>query len=126
MSYFRIVIITSIAVAATAAALSVRFDRFSHVGGIIGTSVSAAFLIVLALINVYILYKLVKQIKGVLRKGSEEESGDLLDISGAGCLFQLFRGVFKVVDRPWKMYPLGVLCMWHAHSSTKDTLLMYV
>jgi len=112
-------------VAATAAALSGRFDRFSYVGGTIGTSVSAAFLIVLALINAYILYKLVKQMMDVIRRGSEPGSGDLLNISGAGCLFQLFRGVFKVVDRPWKMYPLGVLCMWRIHSSTKDTLLMY-
>lgn len=98
--------------AATAAALSDRFNRFSHVGGIIGTSVSAAFLFVLALINVYILYRLITQMKVMLREGTEEEtSGDLLKISGAGCLFQVFKGIFKVVDRPWKMYPLGVLCM---------------
>lgn len=87
---------------------------------------SAVFLIVLALINAYILSKLMKQMDEILRRGTEEEGSDLLDISGAGCLFQLFRGVFKVVDRPWKMYPLGVLCMWHSHSSRKDTLLIYV
>ncbi|KAF8423641.1 high-affinity nickel-transport protein-domain-containing protein [Tirmania nivea] len=74
LGHSTIVIITSIAVAATAAALSDRFDKFS-----------------------------------LLRKGGEREIGDLLDIPGAGCLFQLFRGIFKVVDRPWKMYPLGVL-----------------
>lgn len=109
--------------AATAAALSGQFGRFSHVGGIIGTSVSAAFLIVLALINAYILYKLVKQMKGLLRKGSEEESGDLLDISGAGCLFQLLRGVVKVVDRPWKMYPLGILFGLGFDTSSEIALL---
>lgn len=74
---------------------------------------SAAFLIVLAIINAYILYKLVKQMKKLLREGDGEEDDDLLDLSGGGCLFQVFRGVFKIVDRPWKMYPLGVLCVWN-------------
>lgn len=94
----RIVIITSIVVAATAAAVSDRFDSFSTVGGIIGTSVSAAFLILLGLMNAYILYKLIKQMQKVfsLPEGHEDEAWK---IEGGGILFSVLKKMFKLIDR---------------------------
>ena len=94
----RIVIITSIAVAATAAAVSVRFDTFAQVGGIIGTSVSAAFLIILGVMNFYILLKLIRQMRILINAplGREEDG---FRIEGAGCLFWMFRRMFKLIDR---------------------------
>lgn len=85
-------------VAATAAAISTRFDSFSTVGGIIGTSVSAAFLIVLGLMNAYILYKLIRQLKKVLRlpEGQEDE---IWKIEGGGILFSILKKMFKLIDR---------------------------
>lgn len=100
-----IVIITSIVVAATAAAVSERFDSFSTVGGIIGTSVSAAFLILLGLMNAYILYKLVKQMEKVfnLPEGHEDEAWK---IEGGGILFSVLKKMFKLIDRYvlWSIY----------------------
>lgn len=96
-----IVIVTSIVVAATAAAVSERFDTFSRVGGIIGTSISAAFLIILGLMNLYILYKLVKQLKKLL--ASDESEDAAFKLEGAGCLMAVFRWAFKIVDRYAKM-----------------------
>lgn len=101
----RIVIITSIVVAATAAAVSDRFDSFSTVGGIIGTSVSAAFLILLGLMNAYILYKLIKQMQKVfsLPEGHEDEAWK---IEGGGVLFSVLKKMFKLIDRYvlWSSY----------------------
>ncbi|KAI4232795.1 MAG: hypothetical protein L6R40_007287 [Gallowayella cf. fulva] len=67
-----IVIVTSIVVAATAAAVSSKFGTFSRVGGIIGTSVSAGVLILLGLANTYILWKLIKQLKSYLSRPVDE------------------------------------------------------
>lgn len=91
-------IITSIVVAATAAAVSSRFDSFSTVGGIIGTSVSAAFLILLGIMNAYILYKLYKQMQKVLNlpEGQEDEAWK---IEGGGVLFSILKRMFKLIDR---------------------------
>lgn len=91
-------IITSIVVAATAAAVSSRFDSFSNIGGIIGSSVSAAFLILLGLMNGYILYKLIKQMQKVLalREGEEDEAWK---IEGGGPLFSILKKMFKIIDR---------------------------
>lgn len=47
--------------------------------------------------NVYILYKLVQQLRRAIAKvpGDEEQ----YKIQGGGFLFQLFKKVFKIVDR---------------------------
>lgn len=36
-------------------------------------------------------------------------AGQPLTLEGAGFLANVFRKLFRLVDRPWKMYPLGVL-----------------
>lgn len=136
-----IVIITSIVVAATAAAVSSRFDSFSTVGGIIGSSVSAAFLILLGLMNGYILFKLIKQMQKVfsLAEGQEDEAWK---IEGGGILFSILKKMFKLIDRyvlgqhnlpttsgtdhktsPWKMYPLGILFGLGFDTSSEIALL---
>ncbi|OTB06792.1 hypothetical protein M426DRAFT_318503 [Hypoxylon sp. CI-4A] len=119
LGHSTIVIITCIVVAATSGALRDRFDNFQYVGGIIGTSVSAAFLILLCLGNGWVLYRLVRRLRGVLREPNphhpeeadedEDQAAANLQLEGAGFLSNVFRKLFRIVDRPWKMYPLGVL-----------------
>ncbi|KAL4925050.1 uncharacterized protein BDV17DRAFT_284257 [Aspergillus undulatus] len=122
LGHSTIVIITSIVVAATAAAVSSRFDRFSTVGGIIGTSVSAAFLILLGIMNAYILYKLYMQLQKVLDlpEGREDEAWR---IEGGGVLFGVLKRMFRLIDRPWKMYPLGILFGLGFDTSSEIALL---
>ncbi|KAI1127624.1 high-affinity nickel-transport protein-domain-containing protein [Nemania abortiva] len=122
LGHSTIVIITCIVVAATAGALRERFDRFQYVGGIIGTSVSAAVLIILCLGNGWVLYRLVSKLRRVLREPDPHGVGDDeiearnddqavrdLQLDGPGFMANLLRKFFRVIDRPWKMYPLGVL-----------------
>lgn len=88
---------TSVVVAATASAISDEFGSFGKIGGIIGTSVSAAFLIILGLLNMYICYKLVVRMKKLIRAAPDEEQK--FEIHGAGCLFMLLKKMFKLIDR---------------------------
>lgn len=108
LGHSTIVIITSLVVAGTAAAVSDKFGNFEKVGGIIGTSVSAAFLLLLGIMNMYIVYKLLVQMNKMVASepGSSHED---FKLQGGGCLFSLLQKLFKLIDRPWKMYPLGVL-----------------
>ena len=59
---------------------------------------SAAFLILLGLMNGYILYKLIQQMRKVLRlpQGYEDEAWK---IEGGGILFAIFKKMFKLIDR---------------------------
>ncbi|KAJ5178987.1 hypothetical protein N7492_002197 [Penicillium capsulatum] len=122
LGHSTIVIITSIVVAATAAAVSSRFDKFSTIGGIIGSSVSAAFLILLGLMNGYILFKLIRQMQKVFRlpAGQEDEAWK---IEGGGVLFSVLKKMFKLINRPWKMYPLGILFGLGFDTSSEIALL---
>lgn len=131
LGHSTIVILTCIVVAATSGALRDRFDNFAYIGGIIGTSVSAAFLILLCLGNGWVLYRLIKRLRKVLREQptdaeqqrrrqqrdedpdedavDEDHAASNLQLEGPGFLASIFRNLFRIVDRPWKMYPLGVL-----------------
>ncbi|CZS97784.1 hypothetical protein WAI453_008829 [Rhynchosporium graminicola] len=122
LGHSTIVVITSIVVAATAAAVSDRFGSFSQVGGIIGTSVSAAFLIILSMLNMWILWKLCVQLKTIVEQG-EEMTPDPWDSAGGGPLFRICKRLFKFIDRPWKMYPLGILFGLGFDTSSEVALL---
>lgn len=72
--------------------------------------------------NGYILYKLIKQMQKVfnLPEGQEDEAWK---IEGGGFLFSILKKMFKLIDRPWKMYPLGVLFGLGFDTSSEIALL---
>lgn len=122
LGHSTIVVITCIVVAATSGALRERFDGFQRIGNIIGTSISAAFLLILCAANSWVLYRLVSRLRVLLREQrlrvsdgdnavmeQEDTAAGQLSLEGAGFLANVFRKCFRIVDRPWKMYPLGVL-----------------
>ncbi|KAK0325444.1 hypothetical protein LTR82_003727 [Friedmanniomyces endolithicus] len=122
LSHLTIVIATCIIVAASSAAISDRFGAFSDVGGIIGGSVSAGVLILFGVINGWILYKLVEQLRRAISVPVGQQSLDF-NFEGGGCMMQVLRKMFKLVDKPWKMYPLGVLFGLGFDTSSEIALL---
>lgn len=123
LGHSTIVVITSIVVAATASAVSKKFDSFSHVGGIIGSAVSASFLLLLGSMNLYIGYKLFVHMRKLLRTPPGEEPTDMQILTGGGPMFNLLKKMFKLIDRPWKMYPLGVMFGLGFDTSSEIALL---
>lgn len=135
LGHSTVVLATCVVVAATSGALRDRFDGFARVGGIVGTAVSAAFLTAMCLGNAWVLWRLVRRLRSVLREEAEAEAGGArqhgggshdgdsdsnedadgggggagLKLEGPGLMAGVFRRPFRIVDRPWKMYPLGVL-----------------
>jgi high-affinity nickel-transport protein len=109
LGHSTIVVLASIVIAATAAAMQSKLDAFHDIGGVIGTSVSALFLLVIGIANLLIL-------KGIwsafarARRGEKivDEDLDAL-LAGRGLLARIFRPVFRVVSRSWHMYPIGFL-----------------
>lgn len=122
LGHSTIVIITSIVVAASSAAIEDHFGSFGEVGGIIGSSISAAFLIILGTMNGWILFKLYQQLFKAIKAPIGQESLDFT-FEGGGCMTMLLKRTFKLVDRPWKMYPLGVLFGLGFDTSSEIALL---
>lgn len=81
------------------------------IGGAIGTVVSGSFLILIAVLNAIVLVSLVKSTRGLTRGVAHNETDAQLEeqMQHGGVLTRVFGPVAKVIDRPWKMYPLGIL-----------------
>ena len=124
LGHSTIVIVTTIAVAASSAAISDHFDSFADVGGIIGSSVSSAFLVILGTMNGWILYKLLTSLRAAICSPVGDEQLDSSNLFvGGGCMIAVFRKLFHLVDRPWKMYPPGVLFGLGFDTSSEVALL---
>ena len=109
LGHSTVVILAVAVIAATAAALKTQFVAFKDIGGVIGTSVSAGFLLLLALANLMILRGVWRNFQNVRHGGSLDE--DDLDILMSKCGFfaRIFRPLFRTVNKSWHMYPLGFL-----------------
>ncbi len=109
LGHSTIVIVGSIAIAATALALQHRIDAVRQIGGLIGTLVSALFLFAIAIVNLVVLQSVLRSFMRV-RRGQPyvEEDFDLL-LGNRGFLSRLFRPMFNLIQSSWHMYPLGVL-----------------
>jgi len=109
LGHSTIVVIGSIAIAATAAALQHRMAAVREIGGVIGTLVSSLFLFGIAIVNLIVLRSIYRTFQRV-RGGAPyvEEDFDLL-LGSRGFLSRLFRPVFGMIRCSWHMYPLGIL-----------------
>jgi high-affinity nickel-transport protein len=81
----------------------------TSVGGIVGTAISASFLLLIALVNLAILANVWRSFRAVSRGGGLDAAGLETMMSGRGFLTRLFRPLFAVITRSWHMYPLGFL-----------------
>lgn len=112
MGHSTIVIATCVALAATGGALRERFGGAEEWGEVVGGVVSAVVLVVFCGGNAWVLWRLVRQLRSAV--GDEGRELDMRgavvgDVEGGGFLAVMFGRLFKLVDRPWKMFPLGVL-----------------
>ena len=109
LGHSTIVVLASVAIAITATAFKDRFDAFQSVGGVIGTLVSALFLLAIAAMNAVILTTVCRTFRRV-KSGAPYVDEDLnMLLAGRGLLARLFRPMFRMIRRSWHMYPLGFL-----------------
>ncbi|KAG0262805.1 hypothetical protein DFQ27_002118 [Actinomortierella ambigua] len=69
LGHSTVVIVASVILAATATALKDKLEAFGQTGGIIGTSVSAAFLFLIGIINLVILIQIGRELYLVRKTG---------------------------------------------------------
>lgn len=109
LGHSTIVVLASLAIAATAAAMQGRLDAFHDLGGVIGTVVSALFLLAIGLANLFILRGIWSAFTRA--RGGHRIADEDLDalLAGRGFIARIFRPLFRVVSRSWHMYPIGFL-----------------
>lgn len=122
LGHSTIVVVASLIVYSIAATLEKKFDVIKDIGGIIGTSVSSFFLLAIALMNIVILRGVWRTFQEV-RKGGRynDQSPELL--MGGGIMARLFRPLFRMLNSPWQMYPIGFLFGLGFDTATEVALL---
>jgi nickel/cobalt transporter (NiCoT) family protein len=90
---------------------------------IVGTSVSGTFLYVIAALNIFILVSIVRAFRD-MRSGRFEEQELERQLDQRGLMNRFFGPLARRVDRPWKMYPIGVLFGLGFDTATEVALLV--
>ena len=90
--------------------VSLGGDSFLRdIGGLIGTSVSALFLLAIAAINLAIFVGLWRTFRSRAQQGDHDAAGLDALLASRGFLARLLGPMFRLVTKPWHMFPLGFL-----------------
>ena len=98
-------------------------SKLHHYTSLIGTSVSGAFLVLIALLNLIVLISVVKVFKQ-MREGRYNEEELEKHLNSRGFMMRFFGPIARRIDSSWKMYPLGILFGLGFDTATEVALLV--
>jgi len=103
----------------------VRNDNstLQHTTSIVGTSVSAFFLFLIAVLNVIILVGILKVFRE-MRAGVYDDAELERQLNQRGLMMRFLGPLARRIDTPWKMYPIGFLFGLGFDTATEVALLV--
>jgi high-affinity nickel-transport protein len=108
LGHSTIVVLLSVVIAISASIVS-DIPTLQEIGGLIGTAVSATFLLIIGVINLIVLIDIYRMFRRVARGGSYSEETLEEFLNQRGLLARMLRPMLRVVRKSWHMYPLGLL-----------------
>ncbi len=108
LGHSTIVVALSLVIAISAAFVS-NVPTLQSAGGLIGTAVSASFLLLIGIINLVVLLDIYRMFRKVSTGGAYDEQSLEDYLSNRGLLARVFRPALRMIRKSWHMYPLGVL-----------------
>jgi nickel/cobalt transporter (NiCoT) family protein len=122
LGHSTIVVVASLVVYLAATVVATQLEAVKSVSGIVGTLVSSFFLIAIALANIVILRGVWQTFQQV-RKGEGYADQNLDMLLRGGITARIFSPLFRMISRPWHLYPLGVLFGLGFDTATEVALL---
>jgi len=120
---FALALLLNFGIKALGSQLKDEESTLHHYTGLIGTSVSGTFLMIIAILNLVILISIV----GVfiqMRKGTYSDEELEKHLNSRGLLMRFFGPIARRIDKSWKMYPLGILFGLGFDTATEIGLLV--
>ncbi len=108
LGHSTIVVALSIVIALSAGLVS-DIPALREIGGLIGTSVSAGFLLLIGFINLAVLVDIYRMFRRVSQGGAYDEQTLEDFLQNRGLLARMLRPALRLIRKSWHMYPLGVL-----------------
>ena len=109
LGHSTVVVLACVAIAVSTAPLQRRLESFHDIGGVIGTAVSALFLLMIGLINIFVLRRIWITFRSVHRGDRTLDDGPGDALTAGGPLARLCQPLLRLVSRSWHMYPVGLL-----------------
>ncbi|AEZ46476.1 TPA: HoxN/HupN/NixA family nickel/cobalt transporter [Salmonella enterica subsp. enterica serovar Typhi] len=106
LGHSTIVVLACLAIVVTSMAFRDRIDVLHQYGSLIGTAVSAFFLLAMALLNLFILFNVWRQFRSVTRGESVGAHDEAIP---GGLMTRIFQRTFRLVTSSWHMYFVGFL-----------------
>jgi high-affinity nickel-transport protein len=108
LGHSTVVVILSVVIALSAGFVA-EVPTLQDIGGLIGTIVSATFLLVIGTINLVVLLDIYRMFRRVASGGAYDEESLEDFLANRGLLARLLRPALRIVRTSWHMYPLGLL-----------------
>jgi nickel/cobalt transporter (NiCoT) family protein len=108
LGHSTVVVALSVVIALFASVIT-DIPALREIGSLIGTSVSAAFLLLIGVINLVVLIDIYRMFRRVARGGSYNEATLEEFLNERGLLARIFRPMLRAIRKSWHMYPLGLL-----------------
>lgn len=89
-------------------AVSASMPELQAAGNVFGTLISGGFLWIIGLVNVLIVVGVYRIFKAMKEGKTDQAELDKL-MENRGFLNRYFHPLFKIVKKPWQIYPIGVL-----------------
>ena len=116
-------ILLNFGIKAVGVQLKDKNSSLHHYAGLVGTSVSGTFLMLIAILNLVVLVSIVK-VFIEMRKGTYNEEQLEKHLNSRGFLMRFFGPIARQIDTSWKMYPLGILFGLGFDTATEVGLLV--
>ena len=108
LGHSTVVFLMAIAIALIARWTQQALPHLQTIGGLIGTTVSGAFLLVIGLINLFIWIDIYLIFREMRRGDCDTQALELL-LLARGIVTRVAGPLFRVINRSWHVYPLGLL-----------------
>jgi high-affinity nickel-transport protein len=116
-------ILLNFGIKALGAQLKNTNSSLHHYTGLIGTTISGTFLMLIAILNLVILISILRVFID-MRKGMYDEEELEKHLNSRGLLMRFFGPIARRIDASWKMYPLGILFGLGFDTATEIGLLV--
>ncbi|NHN54267.1 HoxN/HupN/NixA family nickel/cobalt transporter [Calidifontibacter sp. DB0510] len=120
---FALCLLLAAGIRALAASVKDGGSRLHEITGIIGTTVSGVFLLIIAALNLVALVGIIKVWRRA-RGGELDEAALEQHLNNRGFFNRFLGGLTKSVRKPWHMYPIGFLFGLGFDTATEVSLLV--
>jgi nickel/cobalt transporter (NiCoT) family protein len=120
---FILAVLLNLGIRALNGAVKNNTSALHHWTSIVGTSVSGTFLYLIGLLNLVVLFSIIK-VSREMRQGRYDADELERQLDSRGLMNRILGGYAKRVDSPWKMYPVGALFGLGFDTATEVALLV--